>query len=167
MSQFVLVGVIVGPFSVRGEVRLKSFTACPESIGAYGGLTTEDGQRHFEIQITRRLKGGLAARVAGVESRAAAEALKGVRLFVPRARLPALPPDEFYHADLIGLAVRDMGGMLVGHIKAVQENGAGDLLEVQAGGDSVLVPFTRAVVPKVDMEARCIVVDAPPGLFGR
>ncbi len=162
----VCVGAIAGAFGVRGEARLKSFCADAEAIAAYGPLSTEDGGRSFTVQITRPVKGGLAARLSGVDTREEAEALKGTRLYADRTRLPALPDDEFYHADLIGLTVIDTGGAELGRVTAVHDHGAGDLLEIATPhGKSVLIPFTRAVVPTVDLAAGRIVADPPAGMF--
>ena len=163
----ICVGAISGAFGVRGEVRLKSFTAEPEAIATYGPLFTEDGGRSFTARITGAVSGGLSARLVGVATREEAEALRGVQLFAGRDRLPALPDDEFYHADLIGLVVQDTGGAPLGRVTAVHNHGAGDLLEVQppGGGATVLLPFTREVVPTVDLAAKCLVADPPGGLF--
>lgn len=167
MTGMVCLGAIAGAFGVRGEVRLKSFAARPEDIAAYGPLYTEDGARRFEIALTGRAKGALTARLSGVASREAAEALRGTTLHVPREVLPALPEDEFYHADLLGLPVFDTGGAPLGRVRAVHDHGAGDLLEIHAPGHSgtVLLPFTRATVPTVDLAAGRIVADPPDGLF--
>ena len=163
----ICVGAIGGAFGVRGEVRLKSFTAEPEAIADYAPLMTEDGSRSFAVRITRPITNGLAARLSGVDSKEEADALKGVQLYVPRDRLPALPDDEFYHADLIGLEVVDTGGSVLGRVVAVPSNGAEDLLElrVPGGAATVLLPFTRACVPTVDLAAGRIVADPPEGLF--
>lgn len=161
----VCVGAIAGAFGVRGEARLKSFCADPAAIADYAPLVTEDG-RSFGVTLVRPLQGAFAARLTGVATREAAEALKGTRLYAPRARLPALADDEYYHADLIGLAVLDAGGAAVGVVKAVHDHGAGDLIEVaRPGGGTALLPFTRAVVPTIDLAGRRIVVDPPPGLL--
>ncbi|OSQ53130.1 ribosome maturation factor RimM [Marivita geojedonensis] len=167
MSDKVCVGAIAGAFGVRGEVRLKSFTAIPEDIANYAPLETEDGSRSFSVKITRQIKNGLAARLSGVTSKEEADALRGMQLFVPRDRLPSLPDDEFYHADLIGLEVTDTGGALLGKVMAVINNGADDLLELRAPGQkqTVLLPFTKAVVPTVDLAQGRIVADPPEGLF--
>jgi len=163
----VCVGAIAGAFGVAGEVRLKSFCAEAEAMAGYGPLWTEDGARSFSVRITRPVAGGLAARLSGVDTREAAQALRGVRLFADRSALPALPDDEYYHADLIGLTVQDPGGKVLGRVSAVLNHGAGDLLEVVPGPGvpSVLVPFTRAIVPTVDLAAGRIVADPPEGLF--
>ena len=162
----ICVGAIAGSFGVSGEVRLKSFCADPEALASYGPLYSEDGQRSFTVKLTRPVAGGLGARLSGVATKEQADALKGVGLFAERARLPSLPDDEFYHADLIGLEVRDTGGVLVGQVRAVHNHGAGDLIEVYGPGlkESLLLPFTRAAVPTVDLKAGRIVVDLPEGL---
>ncbi len=167
MSEKVCVGAIAGSFGVRGEVRLKSFTAVPEDIARYTPLETEDGKRSFTVKITRQIKNGLAARMSGIATKEEADALRGTQLFVPRDRLPSLPDDEFYHADLIGLEVTDTGGASLGKVLAVINNGADDLLELSAPGQkqTVLLPFTKAVVPTVDLAQGRIVADPPEGLF--
>ena len=161
MTDKVCVGAIAGAFGVRGEVRLKSFCSEPQDIAGYGPLTTEDGTRSFTIKLTRPVKSGLGAMLSGVSTRDEAEALRGTTLWAPRDALPSLPDDEFYHADLIGLDVFDTGGQMLGRVRAIYDHGAGDILEV-AGKDDLLLPFTRAIVPTVDLKAGRIIVD-PPG----
>lgn len=163
----VCVGAIAGAFGVRGEVRLKSFCARAEDIAAYGPLATEDGSRSFTVTLDRPVKNGFAARLSGVATREAAEALRGTRLYADRAVLPPLGDDEFYHADLIGLSVVDTGGSEIGTVRAVLDHGAGDLLEIGGPGlrETVLLPFTRDVVPVVDIAAGRIVADPPDGLL--
>lgn len=162
MTEMICVGAIAGAFGVNGEVRLKSFTAEPVDIANYGPLTTEDGTRAFTVKLTRPIAGGLGARLTGVVTREDAEALKGVTLWAPRDALPSLPDDEFYHTDLIGLEVVDTGGQVLGRVRAIFDHGAGDILEVVGGKTVLLLPFTRAVVPTVDLTAGRIVAD-PPG----
>lgn len=162
----VCVGAIAGAFGVRGEVRLKSFCAEPAAIAAYAPLHTEDGSRSFSVTLGGPIPNGMSARLSGIGTREEAEALRGVRLYVERAKLPSLPDDEFYHADLIGLEVCDTGGTVLGKVSAVLNHGAGDLLEIQRpGSGSVLLPFTRAAVPTVDLSAGRIIADPPEGLF--
>lgn len=163
----VCVGAIAGSFGVKGEVRLKSFCAEPEAIADYGPLVTEDGTRKFDVELTGVIKNGFSARLSGVSSKEAADALRGVTLFVARDMLPGVGDDEFYHADLIGLSVADTGGTLLGRVKAVLNHGAGDILEIDraGGGASVLLPFTRAAVPTVDLAGGRLVADPPDGLF--
>lgn len=160
MTDRICVGAIAGAFGVKGEVRVKSFCSEPKDIAGYGPLTTEDGSRSFDVKLTRPVTGGLGARLSGVSTREDAEALKGTTLWAPRDALPSLPDDEFYHADLIGLEVMDTGGRSLGRVWAIYDHGAGDILEV-AGRKTLLLPFTRAVVPTVDLQAGRIVADPP------
>ena len=162
MSEMICVGAIAGAFGVQGEVRLKSFTAEAADIASYGPLSTEDGTRQFTITLNRPVAGGLSANLSGVSTREQAEALRGLTLWAPREALPNLPDDEFYHADLIGLEVVDTGGKSLGRVRALYDHGAGDIIEVVGGTQVLMLPFTRAVVPTVDLAARRIVVD-PPG----
>jgi 16S rRNA processing protein RimM len=162
----ICLGAIAGAFGVRGEVRLKSFCAEPAAIAGYGPLETEDGRRRFVVTITRPLKGAFAARLSGIDDRDAAEALRGTRLYAPRDRLPPLGDDEYYHADLIGLVVLDAGGGVIGRVRAIHDHGAGDLIEIdRPGGASILLPFTRATVPTVDLGAGRLIADLPAGLL--
>ncbi len=163
----VCVGAIAGAFGVSGEVRLKSFCTEPEAIADYAPLWSEDGSRTFRPKITQAIKNGLAARLDGVTSKEQADALRGIRLYADRDALPALPDDEFYHADLIGLEVRDTGGTVLGQVRSVLNHGATDLLEIEAEGlaDTVLLPFTRDAVPTVDLSAGRIIADPPEGLW--
>lgn len=162
MTDKVCVGAIGGAFGVRGEVRLKSFCTVPEDIATYGALTSEDGARRFSVRLTRPVTGGLGARLSGIDTKEQADALKGLTLWADRAALPALPDDEFYHADLIGLEVADPGGAILGRVRAIYDHGAGDILEISGPSGLILIPFTRKAVPTVDLAARRIVAD-PPG----
>ena len=167
MTDRVCVGAIAGAFGVRGEVRLKSFCAEAADIAAYGPLTTDDGGRSFDVTLTRPVASGFAARLTGVMTKEAADGLRGQRLFAPRGALPSLPDDEFYHADLLGLSARDTGGAELGKIAAVLNHGAGDILELRGPAlkGSVLVPFTRAIVPTVDLASGRVIIDPPEGLL--
>ena len=159
----VCLGAIAGAHGVRGLVKIKSFTQDPANLTAYGPLSDEAGQRRFEIAVSGQAKGLLLARIAGVEDRDAAQALRGVRLYVARAALPE-PADteEFYQADLIGLAAEDPQGQPLGRIAAVENYGAGDYLEIaRPQGEPLLIPFTSAAVPLIDLEGGRVVV-APP-----
>lgn len=162
----ICIGSVAGAFGVQGEVRLKSYCAEPTAIADYGPLWTEDGSRSFKVTLTRPVAAGLGARLSGIKTKDEADALRGTNLFVDRARLPKLPDDEFYHADLIGLSVQDTGGKVLGRITAVHNHGAGDLLEVSGPGlkTALLLPFTLAVVPTVDIQAGRVVADLPEGL---
>jgi len=164
----ILVGAIAGAFGVKGEVRLKSFCAQPEAIAAYSPLWSADGTRSFELTALRPVPGGLAARIAGVATKEQADALRGVGLHADRAKLPRLPDDEFYHADLIGLTAVDTGGAVLGTVSAIYNHGAGDILEIAAPGRKapLLLPFTKAIVPTVDLAAGRIVADPPEETAG-
>lgn len=166
MTDRVCVGAIAGAFGVRGEVRLKSFCADPAAIGDYSPVEDEDG-RAFDLKVSRPIKNGFAARLSSVSTKEDADALRGLRLFVDRDRLPSLPDDEFYHADLLGLEVLDVGGVRLGKIAAVLNHGAGDLLEVRGPGlkGGVLLPFTKEAIPTVDLAGGRVIVDPPDGLF--
>jgi 16S rRNA processing protein RimM len=157
----VCVGAIAGAFGVKGEVRIKSFCADPEAIAAYGPLWTEDGARSFTLRLTGAAPGALVGRLSGVATKEAADALRGTRLHADRDRLPPAGDDEFYHADLIGLPVFDTGGAPLGTVLAVHNHGASDILEVSGAGGTILLPFTRAAVPTVDLAAGRIVADPP------
>ena len=167
MSELICVGAIAGAFGVKGEVRLKSFTSIPEAIADYAPLLTEKGEKKFDVVITGEIKNGLSARMSGVVSKEEADKLKGTRLFVPRERLPELPEDEYYHTDLIGLIVQNLEGSNIGRITSVLNHGASDLLEIENKREnrSVLVPFTREIVPKVDIKNSLVIIDPPKGLF--
>lgn len=159
----VLLGRIAGAHGIRGDVLIKTFTAAPESIAAYGLLSDADSLRSFKIESARGTSKGVVARLAGIEDRDAAEALRGTELYLDRDRLPAAAEGEFYQADLIGLAAVDLAGKTLGEIVAVQNFGAGDLLEIRRSGVSrtELIPFTEANVPNVDLAAGLVVVVVP------
>ncbi len=152
---------------VRGEVRLWSFTEDPGAVVHYGPFTTADG-RVVEIESLRPAKDCLVARLKGVGSRDAAEALRNAELFVPRARLPQpVEAEEYYHADLIGLAAVDCAGKELGTVIAVHNFGAGDLIELklESQAETVMLPFNAAVVPRVDIAAGRLTVDMPGGML--
>jgi 16S rRNA processing protein RimM len=162
----VCVGVIVGAQGVRGAVRVKPFTASPEAVAGYGPVEDEAGGRRFELTLVGQAKGVVVAKLDGVADRDAAAALKGVRLYVPRAALPPAEEEEWYHADLLGLAAVLRDGTALGRVKAVHAFGAGDSLEIERPDTApVMVPFTRAAVPVVDLAGGRVVIDPPEGLF--
>jgi 16S rRNA processing protein RimM len=162
----VCVGVIVGAQGVRGAVRVKPFTAEPAAVAGYGPVEDEAGKRRFELRLVGQAKGVVVATLAGIGDRNAAEALRGVRLYVPRDALPPPEKEEWYHADLLGLAAVLRDGTALGRVKAVHEFGAGDSLEIERpAAASVMVPFTRAAVPVVDVAGGRVVIDPPEGLF--
>ncbi len=167
MSDRVIVGAIGGAFGVQGEVRLKSYCAHPHAIADYAPLYAEDGRAFAQIVLTGQLKNGFTARIDGVVTKEDADALRNTNLYADRAVMPSLPDDEYYYADLMGLTVVDTGGVTLGKVKNVMDHGAGDLLEITVSGQSetVLLPFTQAAVPTVDIGAGRIVADPPEGLF--
>jgi len=165
MNERVVVGTLGGAFGVHGEVRLKSFCAEPEAIADYVPLTTGTGLTINQLVITGRTKAGFTAKTDAIFSKEQADDLKGVEILAERAAMPSLPDDEFYYADLIGLTVLDTGGKTLGTVKNVMDHGAGDLIEVHIPGasDTMLLPFTKDIVPTVDLEAKRIIVDPPEG----
>ncbi len=163
----VCLGAIAGAHGVKGLVKLKSFTAVPEDIVAYGPLSDERDQQTFALELVGRSGGLLLARIEGVANRDRAEALKGTRLYVARGALPEPEEEEYYHADLIGLVARDQSGGTLGRVKAVHSYGAGDILEIEGAGRPLLLPFTKAVVPEVDIETGQFVVCPPEEVEAR
>jgi 16S rRNA processing protein RimM len=163
-DRLILLGVFGAPQGVRGEVRVKSLTAEPSAIGAYGPLTDKKRARAFVFDSLRRLKDDmLVARLAGVATREAAQALNGVEIFARRDQLPPPAHDEFYYDDLVGLEVVDAAGGHVGRVASLMNYGAGDVLEIAPaqGGETVLLPFTKSVARRVDFDAGRIVIEPP------
>lgn len=163
----ILVGRIGAAHGIRGEVRVKSFTADPLALGDYGPLSSADGALRLTVARLRDAGNMLVVAFKEVGDRTRAETLNGVDLFIDRAALPAAgDEDDFYHADLIGLAVETVDGETIGRVLAVQDFGAGDLVEVERPGrPTVFVPFTRAVVPVVDVRGGRMVIAPPAGLL--
>ena len=161
------VGVITAPRGVRGQVRVKSFTAEPDDIVQYAPLTNADGSTEYRLEIVGHAKGVLLARVEGIKNREGAEALRGVELFVDRDVLPDCEDeDDFYYADLIGLSAVLPDGSVYGTVKAMHDFGAGDMIELSLDGSgNIILPFTKVVAPEVDIANGRIVVD-PPEMFG-
>lgn len=154
---------VAGAHGVRGLVKLKAFTEAPESVAAYGPLTDESGSRSFRLTLKGQVKDLLLAAIEGVEDRDAAQALRGTRLYVERIRLPEPEdPEEFYVADLIGLAVETAAGERLGIVSQVADHGAGSILEVTPDeGPAFDLPFVEAVVPTVDLAGGRLVVELP------
>jgi 16S rRNA processing protein RimM len=164
ISTRVLVGRIGAAHGIKGEVRLASFTAEPKAIAAYGPLSDASGTRRFDIVALRPVKDNLfIAKLAGVATREAAEALNTLDLYLPRAALPTPTDDEFYHADLIGLAAVDSVGAEIGRVSGVLNFGGGDILEIAptGGGETLLLPFTKACVPSIELAQKRLVVVPP------
>ena len=158
--------MVTAPHGVQGAVRIKSFTEQPEDVAGYGPLTDEAGLRRFELRVVGAGKGVVIARLSGVEDRNQAEALRGLRLYLPRSALPQTEAEEYYHADLIGLEAVLADGTPVGRVRAIHDFGAGDTLELaRPGAPALMVPFTRAVVPSIELASGRLVLDPPPGLL--
>lgn len=158
-------GVVTGARGLRGELRIKAFCADPDGLFDYGPLTDEKGQKTFKGRITGEAKGQLLARLEGISDRTAADAIKGQKLYVTREALPEPDEDEFYYSDLVGLKVELTDGEDFGVIHWVLEAGAGASLEVETETGTVMVPFTKAAVPVVDIQNGRVVVDPPDGLL--
>ncbi len=168
LDRLVALGVFGAPQGVRGEIRIKSYTADPKAIGGYGALTDKAGARRFAVKLVRLLRDDmLVAHVEGVATRDAAAALTGVELFARRSQLPAPEPDEFYHDDLIGLEAVSTQGAALGRVTSVLNHGAGDILEVTPpSGETLLLPFTKLTAPEIDFTARRIVLAPPAEIEG-
>jgi 16S rRNA processing protein RimM len=163
-SGLILIAQAAGAFGVRGELRLTAFSEDPAALLRYGELRGEDGAVALTLTSGRvDGHGALIARAREVATREDAQALRGVKLYIDRAVLPEPEPDEFYHADLIGMAARSPAGEAIGRVKSVQNFGAGDLLEIAPadGGPSWWLPFTLAAVPEVRLAEGWLVVDRP------
>ena len=164
MAERVIVARIGAPHGVRGEVKLWPFTQDPIAVTQYGALETEDGGRRFEIETVRAAKDHLVARLKGVSDRESAEKLTNIDLYIPRDRLPAIEDrDTYYNSDLIGLDAIGEDGAQIGTVHAVHDFGAGAVIEITplGSGDSLMLPFTAATVPKVDLGAKQIVIVPP------
>ncbi len=167
-ANLILVGRVAGAFGVRGEVKITTYTEDPKSLAGFKALMRQDGSLALSIVSARVAKEGLVTRCKGIETKDAADALRGLRLYVPRESLPEPDENEFYLTDLVGLPVRHIGdNALLGSVKSVQNFGAGDLLEIQPalGGQTWFLPFTREAVPEVKIAERLILAD-PPALVG-
>jgi 16S rRNA processing protein RimM len=163
----VCVGTIVGAHGVKGVVRIRSHTEDPAGVAAYGPVTDEAGARRFALTLVGQARGNVLAKLAGVDDRDAADALKGLRLYVERAALPEPAAEEWYREDLVGLRAERADGTALGTVAAVEDYGAGDIVEIRRpGAASLLVPFTREAVPVVDLAAGRIVVEPPEEIAG-
>ena len=158
----VLLGVVAAPHGIRGAVRIKSFTEDPMSLGAYGPLSDESGRKEYRVEPLSAARGAVLARIEGVADRTAAEALRGLRLYVERSALPETGEREWYEADLIGLAAVGKDGRDWGKVIAFHDFGAGSMMEVSGGA---MLPFTDAVVPEIDVPGGKVVVDPPAGVL--
>jgi 16S rRNA processing protein RimM len=166
MSQKICVARIGAAHGVRGEVRLWTFTEDPLAVLHYGPLTTKDGSQ-FELTKAREAKGHLVAAIKGIADRSAAEKLNGLELYVPRDRLPTPEDDEYYHADLIGLSAETTAGEPLGRVIAIHNFGAGDIIEIAPpSGGTMLLPFSNAVVPTIDIKGGRVVIEVPTEIEG-
>ncbi|RZM90819.1 16S rRNA processing protein RimM [Bradyrhizobium genosp. SA-3] len=171
MSALVCVARIGAAHGVRGAVKLWTFTEDPFAIRRYGPLLSKDGKRQFEVAQAREAKGHLVATFKGVTTRDEAERLNGIELYVPREKLPATDEGEYYHTDLIGLAAVTTDGEPLGRVVAIQNFGAGDIIEIAppkeaTKGPTLLLPFSNAVVPEVDIAGGRVVIALPREIEG-
>ena len=158
----VLLGVVAAPHGVRGLVRIKSFTEDPMAVGTYGPLSDESGKKEYRVEALSAARGAVLARIEGVADRTAAEALRGLRLYVERQRLPHTGEREWYEADLIGLEAVGTDGRNWGKVTAFHDFGAGSVMEVSGG---VMLPFTDEAVPEIDVAGGKVLIDPPAGLL--
>ena len=158
----VLLGVVAAPHGVRGLVRIRSYTEDPMAVASYGPLSDETGKRAYRVEALSAARGTVLARIEGVADRTAAEALRGLRLYVERERLPGTGEREWYEADLIGLAAVGRDGRDWGKVIAFHDFGAGSVMEVTGG---VMLPFTDEAVPEIDVEGGKVVIEPPAGLL--
>lgn len=162
----VLLGVVAAPHGVRGLVRIKSFTEDPMAVATYGPLSDESGKKEYRVEALSAAKGAVLARIEGVADRTAAEALRGLRLYVERDALPEAGEREWYEADLVGLKAVGRDGRDWGKVTAFHDFGAGSVMEVSGGSrGGLMLPFTDEAVPEIDIEGGKVVIDPPAGLL--
>ena len=167
MAAPICVARIGAAHGVRGAVKLWTFTEDPLAVQRYGPLSTKDGARQFEVTHAREAKDHLVATLKGIATREDAERLNGLELYVAREKLPATDDDEYYHADLIGLAAVTTADAPLGRVIAIHNFGAGNIIEIAPPqGSTLLLPFTNAVVPSVDLAAGRVVIELPPEIDG-
>ena len=167
MAAPICVARIGAAHGVRGAVKLWTFTENPLAVKQYGPLTTKDGARQFEVATAREAKSHLVATLKGIATREEAERLNGVELYIARDKLPATEEDEYYHADLIGLTAVDATHEPLGRVVAIHNFGAGDIIEIAPPqGATMLLPFTNAVVPSVDLAGGRVVIELPEEIDG-
>jgi 16S rRNA processing protein RimM len=168
MPAQICVARIGAPHGVGGAVKLWTFTEDPLAVKRYGPLMTEDGARQFEVMDAREAKGHLVATLKGIATREEAEKLNGLELYIAREKLPATDDDEYYHADLIGLAAVSSANEPLGRVIAIHNFGAGDIIEIAPpeGAQTMLLPFTNAVVPTVDLKSGRVVIELPDEIEG-
>ena len=167
MAAPVCVARIGAAHGVRGAVKLWTFTEDPLAVTRYGALSTKDGTRQFEVTHAREAKGFLVATLKDVTTRNEAERLNGVELYIAREKLPATEADEYYHADLIGLAAVTTADAPLGRVIAIHNFGAGDIIEIAPpSGGTMLLPFSNAVVPTVDIKGGRVLIELPQEIEG-
>src|SRR5258705_7714045 len=167
MAAHICIARIGAAHGVRGAVKLWTFTEDPLAVQAYGPLVTKDGARSFEVATAREVKGHLVATLKGIATREDAERLTGIELYIAREKLPATDENEYYHADLIGLAAVDAAHEPIGRVLAIHNFGAGDIIEIApTQGATLLLPFTNAVVPTVDLANGRVVIELPAEIDG-
>jgi len=167
MPSQICVARIGAAHGVRGAVKLWTFTEDPLAVKHYGPLMTKDGARQFEVTHAREAKDHLVATLKGIATREDAERLNGIELYIAREKLPETDEDEYYHADLIGLAAVNTAGEPLGRVIAIHNFGAGDIIEIAPPqGATVLLPFTNAVVPAVDLANGRVVIELPQEIQG-
>ena len=167
MAAPICVARIGAAHGVRGAVKLWTFTEDPLAVKAYGPLSTKDGARQFEVTHAREAKDHLVATLKGIDTREDAERLNGIELYIAREKLPETDEDEYYHADLIGLAAVNAADEPLGRVTAIHNFGAGDIIEVAPpDGATMLLPFTNAVVPTVDIAGGRVVIELPQEIEG-
>jgi 16S rRNA processing protein RimM len=167
MPAQVCVARIGAAHGVRGAVKLWTFTEDPFAVKRYGPLVTKDGTRQFEVMHAREAKGHLVATLKGIATREDAERLNGLELYIAREKLPATDDDEYYHADLIGLSAVTPANEALGRVIAIHNFGAGDIIEIAPPhGPTMLLPFTNAVVPSVDLAGGRVVIELPVEIEG-
>jgi 16S rRNA processing protein RimM len=170
MAERVIVAKIGAAHGVRGEVKLWPFTQDPMAVADYGPLETRDGARRFEIETVRAAGNHLVVRLKGIDDRDAAQALTNTELYVPRERLPPIEEDDtYYHSDLVGLDAVTEDGTQIGTVHAIHNFGAGPVLEITplGSGETLMLPFTASTVPKIDLEAKQVVVVRPAEIEAR
>ena len=162
-SRLILVGQVGGGFGVRGEVRVTAYTADPMALLAYRDLLRADGSAGLTLLSARPDKNGVVGRAKEIATREEADALRGLKLFIPRDRLPEPDEDEFYLTDLVGVEAREPDGTVLGTVKSVQNFGASDMLEIApaAGGPTWYLPFTRDAVPELHLADGWVLVVRP------
>ena len=167
MPALICVARIGAAHGVRGAVKLWTFTEDPFAVRHYGLLSSKDGKRQFEVAQAREAKDHLVATFKGVTTRDEAERLNGIELYIAREKLPATDADEYYHADLIGLAAVTTADEPLGRVVAIHNFGAGDIIEIApSNGATLLLPFTNAVVPTVDIAGGRVVIELPAEIDG-